>query len=278
MKVDVYAICWNEVDLVDHFFDRYDPVASRYIFFDDGSTDGTLEKIAAHPLSEIRRFERSSRESYVLSAQALHNSVWKESRGTADWALITAVDEHLVHPDLPAYLRRCLAQGVTMIPAVGFQMVSDTFPNYPDSLSETVTHGAPFPKMSKVCLLRPSEIEEINYRPGRHQAEPQGNVVLPARDEVLNLHYKYLDFDRLRDRHVVLATGLGEKDIKNGWGHRYLFDEAQLKADFEGFRDQSYDLARLDHDAVIALHDVESRWWRSEERGFPSADEVSTKS
>jgi glycosyltransferase involved in cell wall biosynthesis len=103
MRVDLYTICWNEERMLPFFFRHYDALVDRYVVHDDGSSDATLSLLAAHPRVERRRFPRSVADSYVLSAQALHNTAWKESRGRADWVILTAIDEHLHHPDLPGY-------------------------------------------------------------------------------------------------------------------------------------------------------------------------------
>jgi hypothetical protein len=60
-------------------------------------------------------------DSYVLAAQDVHNNCWKESRGLADWVIITAVDEFLYAPNLKSYLAECAKEGVTAIPALGFK-------------------------------------------------------------------------------------------------------------------------------------------------------------
>src|SRR5205814_7892172 len=44
-------------------------------------------------------------------------------------------------------------------------------------------------------------------------------VALLARDELLLLHYRYLDFERVRKRYAqVLTTRTGKTDIAMGWG------------------------------------------------------------
>src|SRR5436190_8012883 len=128
--IHLYTICWNEEYMLSYFFQHYDPVVDRYIFFDNGSTDDTRPILEKHPKVEIRRLGHSpDTDSYVLEAQQVHNECWKESRGLADWVIITAVDEFLYAPRFKAYLVDCARNGVTAIPALGFQMISPTRPS-----------------------------------------------------------------------------------------------------------------------------------------------------
>jgi hypothetical protein len=144
VKVHLYTILWNEEDMLPFFFRHYDPLVDRYIIYDDGSTDNTLKLLAAHDHIEVRPFVRTYPTSYVLSAQALHDNMWKESRGQADWVIITAVDEHLYHPaGLRWYLRVVRWRGITAVPALAFQMVADAFPSPDEYLAKTRRFGAP---------------------------------------------------------------------------------------------------------------------------------------
>src|SRR5690606_27797257 len=100
---------------------------------DNGSDDGSLELLKNHPRVEIREFPKLENESFVLTAQKMHNDSWKESRGKADWVIMTAIDEFLIPTDnakknLTEYLINCRKKGVTAIPALGYQMISDEFP------------------------------------------------------------------------------------------------------------------------------------------------------
>lgn len=115
MRVWLYTMSWNEERMLPFFFRHYDPWIERYIVYDDGSTDRTLAMFAARAKVEVRRFERSVTDSFVLSATYLQNEVWKEARGKADWVVITAIDEHLHHPDMARFLRRNRKTGVSVI-------------------------------------------------------------------------------------------------------------------------------------------------------------------
>ena len=231
-QVHLYAQCWNEEFMLPFFFRHYDPFVERYVIFDDGSTDGTLSLLRSHPRVDIRPFPKSDQESFVNSEQALSNECWKESRGEADWVIVTDVDEHLYHPQMVTYLTECAAEGVSIIPALGFQMIRDDIPSTCETLCEACTLGAPWAQMMKCSVFAPSRIREINFSVGRHVAAPLGEIVLPRRDEVMLLHYKYINLGRTHRRHLELLSCLRQVDLQNNWGHKYKWSFEQLKKDW----------------------------------------------
>lgn len=232
MIVHIYSLCWNEERLLPYYFRHYDAIADRYFIFDDASTDASLDILAKHPKVEIDRFHKQP-ESFVASAYVFNNNIWKRSRNKADWVIICNMDEQLYHPDLLNYLKQCKDVGVTVIPAAGYQMISDSFPNSDKRLCDLITFGTPYKKMSKFCIFNPNQIEEINYKHGRHYANPVGRVVYPHRRDLKLLHYKYLGLDYLITRFAELSTGLRRIDLEKGWGARYLSEQKAIEQSFQ---------------------------------------------
>jgi Glycosyl transferase family 2 len=259
--IHLYAQCWNEEFMLPYFFRHYDPIVDRYYLYDDGSTDETLMLLARHPKVEMRTFPRSDPESFALSEQRLSNACWKESRGSADWVIVTDIDEHLYHRNFRDYLGGMTAQGVTLVPALGFQMISERLPSADETLSETCTIGAAWKNMMKLSLFDPAEVQEICFSVGRHDAQPTGNTRAPAQDAMILLHYKYLGKDRTYERHRSLAAGLRPKDIRNGWGHKYVWTREQFDEDWKSVSRMAADISGIRDDPSPAY--PAQRWWQA---------------
>lgn len=244
--------------MLGFFLRHYEPLVSRFVVYDNGSTDRSLELLAARGDVEVRPFPRDRPESFVLSAKALQDECWKESRGVADWVIVTAVDEHLYHPRLPSYLASCRQRGVTCIPALGYQMVTSAFPSPGEHLATSRTSGMPDVLMSKLRVFDPDAIEEVDFAVGGHSAAPRGRLRFPWRDELLLLHYKYLGLDFVRARSARLLEELDDHDRIRSWGD-YMPDLVDANwAEYSGglvdLSDRRY-VPWLDHEA--------DRWWRT---------------
>jgi len=174
---------------------------------------------AAILASKSGGFERTDPSSFVRSTQDLQNHIWKESKGSADWVIITVPDEHLYHPDFVNYLHQAKRKGVTAIPGLGYEMLAKKFPAHDTHLATAIRHGMVWENYSKLSLFDPNSIEETNFGPGRHKSQPTGIVRYPHRAELLILHFKWLGCDYVCQRSKLLRQGLGAVDRKQNWGY-----------------------------------------------------------
>ena len=246
--------------MLDFFFRHYDPWVDAFVVHDDNSTDGTRGVLERHPKVTVVPLVRVHADSWVRSEQHIYDRSWKQSVGVADWIVAVNIDEHLYHPDIRGYLAGCATAGMTAIPALGYQMVTTRWPNPDSVLWRDHPEGAPWASMSKIGIFNPNRIAETGFGPGRHEARLTGEVRLPERDALLNLHYKYLGIDETLARHRELLTGLRETDIRMSWGHKYRWDRETLAADI----DRIY-RARVNVHAIADHHTShgEPRWWRA---------------
>ncbi|MEP3297823.1 MAG: glycosyltransferase family 2 protein [Pseudoruegeria sp.] len=258
MKVHLHTVAWNDRRMLEFFFAHYSPWVSHFFIHDDGSDDGTNEFLAARSDVTVIPLKRIHPDSWVLSAKNIYDTSWHSSCGHSDWVVVTNIDEHLHHPDMPTYLATQHASGVTAIAALGYQMLSEDWPESASLLWRDRPMGAPWKQMSKLQFFRPDQINRTDFAPGRHTVELEGNVKLPPTDEVTNLHYKYMDVALVQARHEAQRDRLGSFDRVKGWGHKYSWDFGALDADFETFKRALVDTRNRDHHG---LHN-EPRWWR----------------
>lgn len=266
--VHLYTRCFNDAAMLPFFFRHYDRFVTHYFIFDDGSTDESVSLIRSHPRAELCPMPpRSDPNSRVRSATDLQDSFWQASRGKADWVVVTDVDEHLSHPNICNYLLRCKRAGITIIPAVGFEMVSEAMPASSARLSQEVTRGAPDPMCNKLSVFNPDAVLHTHFAPGRHSAQPEGDIVAPARDELLLLHYHHVGFDRVVRRHEVYQERQRPGDLERRWGHQYALGTQGLRAKWTTIERNSVDLARVDGHREAKS---DGGWWHAGRRVEPS--------
>jgi hypothetical protein len=259
-RIHYYGPMWNEELILPFVLRHYEPWVERFVFFDSASDDGSVDLLRRHPKVEVRPFVWSHPDSLVLSVTRLQDECWKESRGAADWVVVAETDELLYHADLFGYLRRCRRQGVTCIPALGYEMVAEAFPPADLPLVASVRRGVPHRMMSKLRLFDPNQVEATNFGPGTHTAAPAGNIVYPKRDELLLLHYKSLGYDYLRRRNAMMESKRQQQDLANNWSHHYRKTDDEVAGQVRVLLDASVDVIALGEDAWRSHR--EGRWWR----------------
>lgn len=212
--------------MIPWFLQHYLPSVDRIFVYDNCSTDGSAELLAGDERIRVEQFERSG-DSFVEDVLHRSNSIWLRSKGTADWVIVVDMDEHLYVPGLAQFLKRCTTDAITAIRIAGFQMVADTFPPAGEPLTQTVVRGIRSEPMDKFCLFDPNAIVATNFEPGRHQAQPAGNIVWST-DAVKLLHYKELGLEYFLNRTAQLRARLLPGDISRGWGDHYRLPDDQL--------------------------------------------------
>jgi len=263
MKTHLYTLCWNEADMLEFFFRNYDPWVDMYIVYDDGSTDGSIEILKSHPRVELRIRHRKFPDSHHISHADWLNEAWKESRGSADWVVVVDIDEHLFVPDNPIkeLLERYMSQGITYVPALGYQILCENFPKADEHLVKSRTRGALEPLNCKMSIFNPDAIKETKFSGGRHFANSEGRLKLPKQDEILLFHYKYMGFERTFKRQCSQYNHVGAYDnAMGGLSHHYAWSR-------EKFRDHWDDYLKRSEDIFLPEFSPENypyrhRWWR----------------
>jgi len=148
----------------------------------------------------------------------IKNSAWKESTGKADWVIVSDMDELVYHPDLTNYFIRCKEMGITIPKVTGFNMFSTEYPKVGIPITNQIKRGSYSKNFSKQIIFDPNKIVDINYSPGAHAIEPDGDVKVDQNNTLKLLHYKYIGpFERIEKRWLTFGKELSAINIEKKW-------------------------------------------------------------
>lgn len=231
MRIHLYSCLWNEIRLLPFFFRHYDPFVEKYVFFDDGSTDGTLEYLAERPHVEVQPIVRTG-DSIIDIGRKIKSECWKESRGKADLVIVCDVDEFLWHEDLRGAFCRGRKYGMTAHKPTGWNMVAETFPETDGQIYEVVTRGMRDSQYDKLVCFKPDTFQEMIYSPGCHNVKPIGQMLAWPDLGFKLLHFKALGPDYLRERYAELNQKLMGDDRRRRLGWQYAYPEQDVERFF----------------------------------------------
>jgi len=218
MKIEVYALAHQEEMIMPYFMRHYTQFAD-VILMEGHSTDKTVE-IAESWGAKIMKIDTGNQINDKIFTD-LKNNCWKGSK--ADWVIVCDVDEFVYHPNLVEYLEK--TEATIFLPRL-FNMFSNYFPTTEGQIYEEVRTGRE--GGSKMNLFKPSEIKEINYVTGCHDAGPEGNVKLDLKGEILTLHMRHLSWEYVNNRNIYFRSRLSDINKEKGWGIHLFSTEKEL--------------------------------------------------
>jgi len=221
-------MAYNEELMIDftinHYRERF--ADCNIVLYDNFSTDRTRE-IAAKYKCRIENFNTNNKiDDYKYLD--LKNNCWKKA--DTDWVLVCDTDELI---DITEQnLKEEDSKGVTIIKSEGYNMV-----NMEDNLDlYSIKNGVRAEQYDKFLLFKKSQLQEILYTIGCHNANPIGNLVYSNKAYPL-YHYKFLNPDYQITRYAMYASRLSDNNKKFGMGFHYLDTETLIRIHYKNMRD-----------------------------------------
>ncbi len=225
MRIELFAICWNEIDIIPFFVDHYS-FCNKITVFDNHSTDGSdilLNKLGCKVI-KYGSSQLDDREYLRIK-----NTAWKES--SADYVIVCDMDELLYHPEIKSYLEESLREGVNIFETQGIDMFSNQMPILGKPI-QLINTGILSPAYSKRVIFSPKI--DINYEYGCHKSNPHGNLKWDKSRSLKVHHYRSIGGAmRLLKRHKAYQKRMCEYNRKKGLGSHYLRSDIQIINDFE---------------------------------------------
>lgn len=239
LKVHLYTLCYNELPILPFIADYWKTIADEVFVLDNGSTDGSVEYMEKLPHVHVIPFKSDGFNDKIH--QDLKNSVWKASRGRADFVVVCDLDEVMYSDEgIRNILQEMKDNNETICQPLGYNVYSDTFPEYDGRpIWEHCNEGIRDHSFDKVTIFNPVAITEMNYTPGAHKCTPRGEIKWRKAKDVLLLHYKFLSLEYVLRRYREYKERLSTINKKKRYGIQYTRDEEHTRNVFNFKRRQS---------------------------------------
>lgn len=246
MIIHLYTLCYNEIALLPFAVDYWKSIADRVVVMDNGSDDGSLEYLGRIPWVEVRPFGDGDGFNDCTNA-LVKNTVWKESRGVADFVIVSDFDEFIYSRNLKEELQGMKERGETLVKPRGYELLSDDFPIYREGVPSYHLCQRAFRngQFDKCAVFDPNAITEMNYTLGAHRCRPTGDVRFYTGDRILLFHHKYLGIEYIMKRNSSSLARLSETSRKLGVSVHYSQTEEQIRNLLSRMNDLSVDVSSL---------------------------------
>lgn len=225
--ITIYTIAYNESVfikfMIDHYRNRFP--TCHIVVYDNMSTDKTVEIAQSHGC-EVISYDTNNQisDSKYLD---IKNNCWKKAK--TDWVLVCDMDELLeINED---QLKEEDSKGVTIIRSCAYNMI-----NLEDNYDlENIKYGSRCHPYDKNYLFKKSNLNEMKYKPGCHDASPSGLVTFSDRHYTL-YHYKCINPDFHIQRYITYASRLSEENKKQSWGNHYNQTPEDIREGYKAWR------------------------------------------
>ena len=233
--IHCYCVTWNEEVILPYFLRHYSSFCQKIIIYDQYSTDKTHDilKSFTHSTCEvIVRLWGENEKFNDFNNLAIKQNAYKESRGKADWVIISDCDEFLYHPILQEKLLYYKNIGINLPKVKGYNMMPDCEIDSMINLPDVYNIGEPYHMYDKPMIFDPAL--ELKFSAGCHWLEyASENTKTSCDNEFLFLlHYRKLNLKYWIERSQQLGKRLSDINLRANMGTHNLRNTDELIKDY----------------------------------------------
>ena len=230
VRVHAYILNYNESRLMPFVMDHLSSYCAEIYLYDNASTDSSLEIARRYERVTIRPYDGKGFDD-MLHLE-MKNTIWKASRGKADWVVVSDLDEFLYHKDILGRLRLLKENGCTVVRPNGYDMVMTEWPVEGISIFKQGDKGVRNANYDKCICFDPNKIEDMKYCVGAHSADPVGDVCIYDWSDFLLLHYKYVTLKKQLKWAEETYKRINKDNLAKGYGVECTWSKVEITAAF----------------------------------------------
>jgi glycosyltransferase involved in cell wall biosynthesis len=239
MIITLFTFLYNEEHILPYFLKHYSQYVNKIVVYNNMSTDKSIEILKDWKECEIEIIDYNTDNQYDEGTlMKLRNNCWKDC--DSDYVIVCDMDELLYHPDLINFIKK--QSYVDYFTPTGYDMIGEEIPtDYTKQIYDIIKVGTKNIGYSKCVLFKRKNVKETNYSAGSHMSSFQGTerLINCTTDELKLLHYKWLSFDYVYDKHTLYGERRSQHSKNNSWGSHYGLSKERMMRDYNELKEQS---------------------------------------
>jgi hypothetical protein len=228
MIIHSYIIAFNEEKILPWILDYHSKFFDQIFVYDNMSYDNSDMIYKTYPKVTVIKFDSKNKFNNRIITK-IKNSAYQQSRGIADWVVVSDCDELLYHENLLGKLQEYMEQQISLPLIDGRGLVSETTPIYDGTklLTDVAKIGTNYtiPDYCKSIVFNPSL--NIRYTLEAHTHNCKTARISNERELKL-LHYRVYDKEYIINRFQLLSTRIIQEEVKRGIGMSRLDTEPTI--------------------------------------------------
>lgn len=259
MKIDWYCLCYNEEVIIPWIVQYWvklinDGVDLHIYVYDNYSTDKSVELLSKYPWITVMYFKTEGQDD-IIQAE-IKNNVWKNSKGKADFVVVSDFDEILWSNNLIEELQYMKDNGYNVLGTPWYAFCGDEMPKYDENkylhqlikkgYRQYINHHPSYKHLGKFMLFDPNLIDSMHYSVGCHISNPTPYIKLYETDKIVEFHInKGFSEDYFVSRRKIMADNLSVVNRMNGMCTEYWQPEEKTRAEYRKYQKESVDISNM---------------------------------
>lgn len=259
MKIDLYCLCYNEEFIIPWIIQYWDKLISDGIdlhvyVYDNNSTDKSVEMLSQYDWITINYFTTSGQDD-IIQAQ-IKNSVWYNSKGKADFVVVSDFDEIIWSNNLIEELQYMKDNGYNVLGTPWYAFCGDEMPEYDENkylhqlikkgYKQYINHHPSYKHLGKFMLFDPNLIDSMHYSVGCHISNPTPYIKLYETDKIVEFHInKGFSENYFVSRRKIMADNLSSTNRMNGMCTEYWQPEEKTREEYRKYQKESIDISNM---------------------------------
>ena len=254
MNIDLYTLCWNEMDILPFVIDYWKRFVRKAYVYDNGSTDGSVEYLKQFDWIEVRSFKTNGMNDFVH--KDIKNKCWKNT--DADFVCVCDMDELIFSDELKSELQYMKDNDYNVLGNKWYCLCNDYKPEYENGklLHELCNKffiqdiNNNYHSLGKFLIFDPHKIDTMNYSVGCHNVDPKPKMKLYISNKIYTIHIdKGFGEDYFVNRRKLMNNRLSKENKENFLCVQYGYDEITHR---EEYREHQHNAVNLNY--IIAYN------------------------